>query len=457
MLNITAISGSRKVEIPVPSGSGNNLKEILASAGFRVNAPCGGNGICGKCIVLVDGKEELACTYVPEKDCTVTIFEKRTTVVRTAPELPPVPGEPAMGLGLALDIGTTTVAAFLYERGTGKCLGSTGALNAQWRFGSDVISRISYAENDKKLLQLTSLIREEVYDLGLELCEKASTPEKKYGMQNITYISIAGNTVMQHIFAAISPKSIGVKPFKPISLFGEELIAEPTMYYCPCISGYVGGDTTAGLLSTGIYDSEKTVLFADLGTNCEFALGNRDGFLCASAPAGHAFSGGKGKNAMFGSDFISLAAKLLNEEIIDETGRFDEKAYREKYPDGPEVKPGDIRDLQLAKASVRGAIETMLEVSGTDVKEISEVVVAGGFGMYLDPESAFTIGMFPEEFKGKIRYAGNAAGAGACLALRSENRQILKEIAAKCRYEELSASKLFDGKYIDAMMFGNEE
>lgn len=474
MLNIKVIYEGTERDLSVPFDSKRTLKDILEDAGMAVSAPCGGMGICGRCMVNVDGKEELSCTYVPEKDITVTVSRRKNDVVKSAPELGELPDVGiSLGLGLALDLGTTTVAAFLYDLQSGKCLGMTGAENAQRRFGADVISRIRYAENDRKMLQLTSLIREQVFDLGMELCAAASTKEKQYGMQDIRYISIAGNTVMQSLFAAITPKPIGEAPFTPISLFGEELVAEPTMYYCPCISGYVGGDITAGILSTGIYQANETVLLMDLGTNCEFALGDRNGFFCVSAPAGPSFGRGAGSDQLHGSEFISLAARFLSEGVIDETGRFYGDKYREKY--GDELKKralkkadfdaesymkqlaSDIRSLQLAKAAVGGALGTIFRESGISADDVKRVYVAGGFGSFLDPESAFTLGLFPEAFRGKVVMTGNSAGEGACLALRQENREILKKIAGICTYRELSGSKVFDEEYIEAMCFGQQE
>ena len=435
-----------KTVVYAPGKGKKTLKELLQSAGIYPETPCGGKGICGKCIVLMDGKPVRACSAVPEKNCRIELSRRNASVLLDAPQLPAAPLKE--GLGLALDLGTTTVAAFLYDLKTGTCLAMKGALNAQHIFGADVISRIRYAENDRKLLQETAVIREQVFDLILELCRAAGeSTGKTYLFSDIHYVSIAGNTVMQHIYAAISPASIGTAPFKPVSLFGEQILAEPTMYFCPCVSGYVGGDTTAGILSTGIYGAEETVLFADLGTNCEFALGNREGFLCCSAPAGPAFETVSENGKLWGSELIDRTAELLADGKIDETGRL----LAEEQEAG--LGRADVRNLQLAKASVRGAIETLLELAGTGADCVDRIVLAGGFGKYLNPETVCAIGMFPEKFEGKIEFAGNSAGRGACLALTEENRHKLSRIARMCRYEELSSSAVFTGHYIDSMGF----
>lgn len=437
MLKITCEYNGKIREINVRESGERSLKSILESEGIIVSSPCGGKGICGKCLVNVNGKDELCCRYYPEEDIYVKAAKRENSVVKNSVKLPAEPQKE--GLGLALDLGTTTIAAFLYDLKTGECIGETGAENSLSMFGADVISRIRYAENDRKLLQMTAVLREQVYDLMTQLCGT------EHSFREVKYISIAGNTVMQHIFAAMSPKTIGEAPFKPLSFFGEELIAEPVMYYCPCIAGYVGGDTTAGILSSGIYSSEETVMLIDLGTNCEFALGDRNGFVCCSAPAGPAFEAGSGAGELKGSELIDAAAELLKLGSCDRSGRLN--------GDGGKVSQKDIRNLQLAKAAVRGAIETVLKLSGKKASDVKRILIAGGFGMYLDMEHALYIGMFPEEFRGRIEYIGNSAGAGASMALSGKNRKLLGDIAAMCRYEELSASKLFYDEYIDAMNF----
>lgn len=437
MHKITCEYNGTVKEIILGEGDKRSLKSILEADGKTITAPCGGKGICGRCLVNVNGKDELSCRYYPEEDIYVKVERRKNFVVKNSVKLPPEPLKE--GLGLALDLGTTTIAAFLYDLKTGECIGETGAENRLSIFGADVISRIQYAENDRKLLQMTSVLREQVFDLMMELCRDG------YSFTDVKYLSIAGNTVMQHIYAAMSPRSIGEAPFKPLSLFGEELIAEPTMYYCPCIAGYVGGDTTAGILSSGIADSDEKVMLIDLGTNCEFVLGDREGFLCCSSPAGPAFEAGSGEDELKGSELISVVAGLLAEGTCSENGRL--------LKDGGKVTQKDVRNLQLAKAAVRGAIETILKISHLKAGDVKRVLIAGGFGMYLDIEDALTIGMFPEEFAGRITYIGNSAGAGASMALSQKSRKKLKEISKMCRYEELSSSKLFYDEYIEAMNF----
>jgi len=287
--------------------------------------------------------------------------------------IPVLPEEPIrIGTKLALDIGTETVGAYLYDAASGNCIAATGAENAQKVFGDDLMSRIIYAENDQKYLRETAVIREQVYDLILELCRKAEEETgKPYGFADIHYVSIAGNTVMEHLYGAVSPRSIGIPPYQPITLFGEEMIAEPTMYYSPCVSGFAGGDITAGLMSTGLYGQEETTLYLDLGKGFGMAVGNRNGFLC-----------------------------------------------------GTGAKPEEIPEV----------LERLLKEKGIGMQEVQKTVLAGAFGAEENAlKNKLRENGLSDQLLEKAFFAGNAAGYGACLALGKENRETLKKIAALCK------------------------
>jgi len=291
----------------------------------------------------------------------------------TEKNTPKLPGEPIrIGTRLALDIGTETVGAYLYDVASGNCIAATGAENAQKIFGEDLMSRIAYAENDQKYLRETAVIREQVYDLILELCKKAEEETgKSSGFADIHYVSIAGNTVMEHLYAAVSPKTIGIPPYLPITLFGEEMIAEPTMYYCPCVSGFVGGDITAGLMSAGVYKNEEKTLYIDLGKGFGMALGNKDGFLCSA-----------------GAEMNEIPQMLAR----------------------------------------------MRKEKGIGQDDIKKVVLAGAFGDEENAlKAALKKKGFPEKMLDAAAFVGNAAGYGACMALSAENRETLKKIASLCK------------------------
>ncbi len=469
------------------------LLELLRGAGAQVEAPCGGNGTCGQCGVAVTGPcrfrdgevlcfaEEtvLSCRARPAGDLVIRLDRARGERVLTdAIDIPPS-GE---GLGLAVDIGTTTVAAYLYDLTTGKCLAARGAMNAQRTWGGDVISRIQHARSQEGLNALTQAIREQLAALAGQLCED---PGK------IRYVSIAGNTVMEHLFAGLSPESIGIAPFRPLSLFGQEhpaaeymdcFASDCVLYLCPAVAGYVGGDITAGLVSSGAAAADKLVLFIDIGTNGEMGLGNRQGFLCCATAAGPAFEGAEIEcgtpardgavsavetdlsytvlgdteaKSLCGSGLIDLTAALLYNGILDETGRMEQERY--SITDSVWLSGKDVRKLQLAKAAVRAGIETLLERSGKRCEDIDEVLIAGGFGAYMRLQSACAIGMLPPDLLNKARHVGNSAGKGAALALTPAGREALQELHRLCRYEELSSSALFNDNYIEAMLFDEWE
>lgn len=488
---ITILESGEKKQIL--SDGGKTLLELLQGAGSQIHAPCGGSGTCHQCTVTVtgvcrahDGSERmytsekaLACRLFPAGDVEVSVT--RAGGERILSDAIDIPAG-GKGLGLAVDIGTTTVAMYLYDLETGKCLDKMGEMNAQRAFGSDVISRIRRASEPDGLDLLSGAIRRQIEHAARRLC-----PET----EKINYISIAGNTVMEHIFAGLSPESIGVAPFEPLSLFGTELDASELLsgfapdcrlYICPAVAGYVGGDITAGLLSSGAFESESTVLFVDIGTNGEMGLGGKNGFICCATAAGPAFEGAEMEcgspaqdgainkvekdlsftvlgdtepKSICGSGIIDAVAALLYNEIVDETGRMDGEKY--SFAENVWLTGKDIRQLQLAKAAVRAGVETLLKKTGEKYSDISRVLIAGGFGAYMRTESACAIGLLPPELLGRISHVGNSAGKGASLALTQQGRAQLAAVSGLCRYEELSASPLFNDCYIESMMFSEWE
>ncbi|MBQ9979904.1 MAG: DUF4445 domain-containing protein [Oscillospiraceae bacterium] len=456
----------------------------------EISAPCGGNGTCKRCSVKVwgrvrsltgeekelEGEEILACRYYPAGDLKIELPGAEAKNAPIAVNAPDIPGG-GEGLGLAVDIGTTTVAAYVYDLAEGRCVGKASAMNAQRSYGANVISRIQYASDPAGLEELSRVIRNQITELTRSMCDPA----------DIKYISIAANTVMEHIFAGLSPEGIGKAPFKPLSLFGDEYPAadflsgfhpDCVLYLAPAVSGYVGGDITAGILSSGAYKSEKTVLFIDIGTNGEMALGDKNGFVSCATAAGPAFEGAEidcgapaGDGAInavnadltctvlgqteaetiCGSGIIDAVAALLKNGIVDETGRMEEEKYY--LTEKVFISARDIRQVQLAKAAIRAGIETLLEEKGCSYEDVDKVLIAGGFGAYMKVESACTIGLLPPEFRGKTVHTGNSAGAGAAMALTEQGRTELAKADALCGYLELSGLELFNDNYIEAMMF----
>ena len=505
--------------LTVSAAGDRDLLRLIRAAGFSLSADCAGIGRCGKCLVSVtgpvfDARGELlqcrgesipACRHRPAGPCTVILPDPDALRVLTAAREPiPAGGD---GLGAAVDIGTTTLAVSLYDLASGQLLGSRGQRSAQRPYGADVISRIRHCARPEGLRQLQSAAAGQIGEMLRSLCSEAGA-----ALTDLRAVSIAGNTVMEHIFAGLDPTSIGIAPFRPQSLFGTFLPAEPMLsglapdaklYLCPAVAGYVGGDITAGLLAAEDEQLGELTLFLDVGTNGEMALGDKDGFLCCAAAAGPAFEGaeiacgmggapgaidrvwldgdsirfhvigGGEARGLCGSGLLDTAAALLQAGLILPSGRLDGAGAPEAlaaalrrdprgelcyhFTDNVWLSASDIRALQLAKAAIRAGLETLLELKGLRAEDIRHCLIAGGFGAYMRVESACALGLLPPCLKDKARHIGNAAARGAALALTGEGQARLEAIAARCRYHELSGSSIFNDNYLDAMAFDDPE
>lgn len=501
----------------VTAAPGETLLSVLRRAGVALDAPCGGCGLCGKCAVEVRrGKgwqRVLACQTLVE-DAIQVRPPARAGALRVDDDAVLEGGLPARfaldvaeaaDLGVAVDLGTTTVAAYLFDCASGTLLARDGVANPQATFGADVISRI-HACSGGRLGALQHAAAGCVQKLAQRLCIQAGV-DPAY----IRRWAVAGNTVMEHILCGVSPESIGSFPFQPATLFGDFRTVEgfsAPVFLCPCVSGYVGGDIVAGLVATGIDElleaeaPHKTVLFADLGTNGEMALVANGELLCCATATGPAFEGAAISQGMqardgaisackfadggfnvttigdaapagiCGSGLIDALAACLEAGVVDETGRLlspdelpahlrrlvglrDGKPVALLVPSGAVVlTQKDIRALQLAKAAVSAGVSSLLREAGLAPSDIDEFVIGGAFGAHMSPSSAAAIGMFPDELLPRVRMVGNCAGAGSCLALLSAAaRDRMQVVVNAARYIELSLDTAFSEDYIDAMEF----
>ena len=488
---------------------GTLLFEALRKEGLAPASPCGGRGTCGKCAVFVSDssgtRKVLACRTYVEGDMSVTVPTDRGDVTwnETASDGEAygalAPGRE--GLGLAVDLGTTTVAAKLYDLQSGKLLGTKSEWNVQKDFGADVITRIQYCkDNENGLDVLSSGIRAQIRKMAAWLCMKKS---REPG--DIKEIYICGNTVMQHIFAGISPVSIASAPFEPLSLFDDGKSIEYSgarTWLAPCVAGYVGGDITCGLLSSGLWKKPGRSLFIDVGTNGEMALGGQDGFVSCAVASGPAFEGagiacgmqaldgainkariedgklvlevvgGGSAKGICGSGLLDLVACLLKLGAVNKRGKLDPASGlvsgSGKYARIDLTEDGsvylcqkDIRQLQLAKAAVAAGIKVLLAEEGLEISQLDGLYLAGGFGNRLDPVSAAETGMLPMELvtpsdgtESRVHAVGNSALAGAEDALLSTSlRNSLTEIKDSCRYIELSTSSRFTEEFVNELDF----
>lgn len=497
----------------VPATEGMTVLQALATEGVHVDAPCGGGGTCKKCTMLISDDTgtsyRLACATPVKPGMEVTVEESQDMAVSLAGQTKEWAADGKPGTyGLAFDIGTTTIVGRLHNLENGKLIACRGCANPQLPFGADVISRISCCE-DGYLEAMEKLVGEKLVSLSRSMMKSA-----RISGGQIANAVIAGNTTMLHIAAGLDPTPIGVSPFTPQTLFGETIpftpfaeagIGNGKALFAPCVAGYVGGDITCGILACDMLDQEQVTLLLDLGTNGEMALGNKDGIVTCATAAGPVFEGANVKYGMpaypgaisqvrlstdgdleftiiegaepvgiCGTGLFDIVALLLGTGIIDETGRIvddDEldddvsQALIDRLceeDDAPAFRlignivltQKDVRSLQLAKASVCAGIETMLEETGTELDAVSDLVIAGGFGQYLNLINAALVGIFPQELTEKARSVGNTSIEGAtALLLSSASRNKMGDITKASTYVELSGHKIFNERYVEDMMF----
>jgi len=463
--------------ITVQADSGTNLLQAQITAGLRPDAPCGGKGTCGKCKVTVGGCEVLACQTVIDRDLTVfTEKEAGEKILTTGLSAGTVP-EGRYPYVLAFDIGTTTVVAYLMDGIGGTQIGTASCKNPQGQFGADVISRLEYVLQGGGT-ELQSCIREAMIHLMKTLCTQAGIAETEIGT-----VSIVGNTAMHHLLLGIDPKPLVTPPYMP-AVF--EAIEKEKARILPNIAGFVGGDTVGCMVATRFDQQEALSLMIDIGTNGEMVLGNKFRRIACSTAAGPAFEGAKiscgmrgaegavdhvwleegqvkyhvigeaAPEGLCGSGLLDLVAVLLDLEIIDESGRMEEKQYT--LCENVTLTQKDVREVQLAKAAIRAGIELLSEKLGKEVSEIQRVYLAGAFGNYLNPASACRIGMIPPVLLDKITPIGNAAGEGAKLcALNREEYLYSQRLAADTEFLELASLPNFQDCYVDALEFEEDD
>ena len=483
----------------VKAADNETLLAALRKAGFSVPAACGGRGKCGKCRVKLNGVQRLACKVIPTDGDTVELPEAAGGAILTDTVDIAAPKASQSGIAAAVDLGTTTVAVRIYDLENAAELRTLSAWNKQAAYGGDVISRIRYTMDEPDgLHELSDTIRRQTEDLILTALADCGRDKAE-----LKRIFVAGNTVMQHIFAGYPVRSIATAPFKPETLFvaptGDTLLGAE-LNYAPCVAGYVGGDITAGLLASKLCSAEGSSLFLDIGTNGEMALVSGGRVSCCAVASGPAFEGAgiscgmpalsgavshvrydRGflfdvigaatPSGICGSGLIDLAAVLLRLGCIDNGGRLlppelaPEKVRRLLRPDGQGngvfyltenvyLTAADVRSLQLAKAAVAGGIEVLLARHGIKASDLDRVCLAGGFGNYIDPKSAMALGMLPEIVPERLCCLGNTSLAGASMAaVDPEKRCELRSCAEKCEYIELSGLREFTEAFTDNMTF----
>jgi len=440
---------------------------------------------------------------------TVTLFRNQE-VIRIDP------GDTSAELfGVAVDIGTTKVVAYLVDLTSGAALGSESMPNPQIPFGEDVIARITYtSKNQDGLEKLQTAIASGINNLMLKLCEANDlTPD------DLLETMVVGNTAMHHIFFGIPPQHLAAAPYAPAvrtSLCVNPSHVRLNMYpsgkvsSLPNIAGFVGADAVADLVASGLYDDRKIGMMIDIGTNTEIIAGSRDRLIACSCASGPAFEGAHIKFGMraatgaiervwidpeshlvrlrtvddapprgiCGSGIVDAVAELFKTGLVDPSGRLKSvdgssrvRKGKKGLPEfvlakGSESSTGedititqhDIQEIQLAKAAIFTGVSILMRRLRLRASQIDRVYAAGAFGTYVDAASAIAIGMYPDVPVDRISFIGNAAGSGARMCLRSTKmRDLADKLSKKVEYIELAAEKDFQSEFAQAMFLPHRD
>jgi uncharacterized 2Fe-2S/4Fe-4S cluster protein (DUF4445 family) len=468
------------------------LRDQLFERG--VEFPCGGVSLCRGCRVRVleghvpvsaamrealDASDiadgwRLGCLAEATGPVTLEIAQWSPSILD---DRAPVPFEPGEGIGIVVDVGTTTLVAQAVDRATGHVLAVETALNPQARFGADVMSRIHHERREPGVL--THLIRASVGGLFSRVSTGKAEAE----------VLLVGNTAMHHLFCGLDTEPLAGAPFRTPSPEACEFEAEQVgwherdakVVFLPCVGGFVGSDVLAGIVATGLADAEVPGALLDLGTNGEIAVGCRSGIRCASTAAGPAFEGGRigmgmraGEGAidrvracdgalqchvvgggpargLCGSGLVDAVAGALDLGWIGPTGRLAPGVPHVALAEPVRIVQADIRELQLAKGALAAGFDRLL---AGQVLAPGRVFLAGAFGNYVEAGAARRIGLLPAWAASPVA-AGNTALRGARMLLLAGDRRaaILQRTLSRCTHVELASDPGFLDAYVERMAF----
>ena len=529
----------------LPSGAtaegipGERIDDLALRASVPLGHSCGGVGVCGKCRIRptkggaflspLSPTEErtlspadrasgvrLACCATLRGSGAVLVLDttegtNEKILENLAPHTTLPWDDPRPGLGVSVDLGTTTVACCLLDLQGRKPLGLHSFLNPQIVFGDDVISRISASTAHPQGLEglQGAIVR------GLDDALREMAAQSGVSPREIREIVVAGNTVMEHLLLGVSPESIGKSPYAPAFLAHEPVRSaslglraphpEAPVRLIPNVAGYVGGDIVAGTTAMEMDGELPLRLLVDIGTNNEIVLGNREALHCCATAAGPALEGarirwgmraqqgavegvrlapeglcldviGGGRpQGLCGSGLVDALALLLREGIVERSGRFvppercthpqlRERLARDErgmtifllgdHREGVALTQKDVREVQLALGAIRTGVEVLLAERGVTREEVDEVLLAGAFGNNLHVPSAIAVGLVPDVPPEKVRSVQNTSGLGACRALASRSfYERTTRTAQRMRYIELSRLPDFQERFVRAMTF----
>ena len=485
----------RGLALEVPRGA--ELGDVLAAQG--VELPCGGRGECGGCRVrvlegeLAVGDEDLAllgrervaagwrlgCRARADADATIEVEEWQHPILG---DETPFAFTPREGVGIAVDVGTTTLVAQLVDLGTGGVLSVQTALNAQARYGSDLMSRIEAAGAGEPL---GAAIRGQVGGLLALLLDAGGIAPGR-----VARVVLVGNTAMHHLFGGLDTAPLAAFPFETprpdaLSWRADQLdwpgAGAAEVVFLPCLGGFVGSDVLAGLRATSLDRAALPAAMLDLGTNGEIVVGTGERLYCASAAAGPAFEGariscgmraaagaisavetvrgrlvahvlgGGPARGICGSGLVDAVARGLETGRIEPSGRLAGGAAGLELGDGLALTQRDVRELQLAKGALATGLRLLAARAGTQPRHLARLSLAGAFGNYVSRESARRIGLFDTPLD-RVTSAGNAALLGAKLALFDDDLD-QRALRRRIVHVPLAAEPGFGDAFAEAMGF----
>lgn len=501
------------------AGRHSDLLDLLTANGVIIDSECGGKGSCGKCLVellsgaLLDrdgapaeperGDMYLACRGVPAGDCEIRVIGRPgdSSILDglIAGSIGVVAGGagPADRLGLAVDVGTTTVVALLADLDTRAPVAVRSETNPQRAFGADVVSRIAYSCETAGGRRGTDVLQETVV-CCINRLVKALCDESGQDARRIERVVCAGNTAMQHFLVGITPEHLGMYPYEaefkeiepgPARSVGLELEPGAVLQVLPNIHSYVGADTVGCLLSIERRAIGACTLMIDMGTNTEMVLGADRKRVTCSAAAGPAFEGAHLEHGMratagaissvwtdrhgnfeyrtvgaapplgiCGSGIVDAVATMRRQGIVEECGRMPDRAQCVIVPAGESgtghditVTRNDVREIQLVKASIATGIGFLLEETGSSIEQLERIYVAGAFGNYLDIANARFIGLLPDIASERFEAVGDAALKGAYMVLTggAEALERVHAIAYGTDHLELATRSGFQRRFLD--------
>jgi uncharacterized 2Fe-2S/4Fe-4S cluster protein (DUF4445 family) len=501
LIRLKLMPSGKVIEIP----AGGHLQDFLFEEG--VEFPCGGKGKCKSCkIKFIEGgwqpnqvelktfsQEQinagwrLACQGKLETDAVIEFQLVKDEILV---DEKPVEFRPQEGLGVAVDLGTTTVVAQLLDLKTGALIDTKAELNKQAKYGADIMSRVSFALSVENLKLMKEIITSQIWSMILKLCEDSSRRPIE-----IKKVVIAGNSVMYYLFCGFDVSDLAYHPFEvkhsTLQIFSPRELdwlangSSPDfrIFFLPPIASFVGSDILCGIVSTNMHRSNDISMLIDLGTNGEIVIGNSSRMLVASTAAGPAFEGAKiscGMRAasgaishvkyengvincevlgngiargICGSGLVDAVAVALQMGWINNSGRII-KDSSIPLRDSVSLTQNDIRELQLAKGAIAAGIILLAAEFGISFEEVKKAFLAGAFGNYISIENGRKIGLFPKGLK-NIVPSGNTSLHGAKFVLfnYTERDMEFSEIKEKTKHLHLNELKDFETVFAKQLFF----